>query len=85
MPLTRVFNEPMINVVVAAGHKDVKTTMVYIHVVNRGRGVRTPLDNLRRVVSSGSGGIIWTSRSAQNSEQVLEPVGTCVESKVWKK
>jgi len=27
------------------GHKDVSTTMVYTHVLNRGgRGVRTPLD-----------------------------------------
>ena len=47
------------------GHKDVKTTMVYTHVLNRGgQGVRSPLDNLRQAVSSESGRIIRTSRSA---------------------
>ena len=36
----------------------VKTTMVYTHVLNRGgRGVRSPLDSLRKAVSSESGGI----------------------------
>jgi len=29
------------------GHRDVKTTMIYTHVLNRGPGgVRTPLDGL---------------------------------------
>jgi integron integrase len=47
------------------GHKDVKTTMVYTHVLNRGgRGVRTPLDSLRKAVSSESSGTIRTGRSA---------------------
>jgi len=35
------------------GHKDVQTTMVYTHVLNRGgRGVRSPLDVLKKAVSS---------------------------------
>jgi integrase len=34
------------------GHKDVQTTMVYTHVLNRGgRGVHSPLDRLRMPVS----------------------------------
>ena len=29
------------------GHKDVRTTLIYAHVLNRGgRGVRSPLDGL---------------------------------------
>ena len=29
------------------GHSDVKTTMIYTHVLNRGgRGVRSPLDQM---------------------------------------
>jgi integrase len=31
------------------GHRDVATTMIYTHVLNRagGRGVRSPLDSIR--------------------------------------
>ena len=37
------------------GHKDVRTTMIYTHVLNRGgRGVHSPLDRLRKPVSSES-------------------------------
>ncbi len=40
------------------GHKDVKTTMLYTHVLNRGgRGVRSPLDSvLGRSVAASDGG-----------------------------
>lgn len=35
------------------GHKDVQTTMIYAHVLNRaGRGVVSPLDRLRKPLSA---------------------------------
>jgi integrase len=38
------------------GHQDVRATMIYTHVLNRGgRGVRSPLDRLRQP-PSGEGG-----------------------------
>ncbi len=48
------------------GHKDVQTTMVYMHVLNRaGRGVHSPpLDRLRKEVSVESRGIMRTEASA---------------------
>ena len=37
------------------GHQDVRTTMIYTHVLNRGgRGVHSPLDRLRKPVASES-------------------------------
>jgi len=46
------------------GHKDVKTTMIYTHVLNRGgHGVHSPLDRLRKAVGSESGKIMRTGRS----------------------
>jgi hypothetical protein len=48
------------------GHKDVQTTMIYTHVLNRGgRGVSSPLDRLRKVARSEGGRIMGTERSAQ--------------------
>ena len=39
------------------GHTDVRTTMIYTHVLNRGgRGVRSPLDGLGGVESVVGGG-----------------------------
>ena len=59
------------------GHKDVKTIMVYTHVLNRGgRGVCGSLDSLRKAASSESSGIIRASRSAVNAREVLENEGS---------
>jgi integron integrase len=43
------------------GHKDVATTMIYTHVLNRagGRGVRSPLDAFGPQPSAGSNGLKW--------------------------
>jgi integron integrase len=47
------------------GHKDAETTMIYTHVLNRGgRGVHSPLDRLRKPMSTGGGGIMRTDRAA---------------------
>ena len=45
--------------------KDMQTTMVYTHVLNRGgRGVHNPLDRLAKAPLAEVGGIIRTHRSA---------------------
>lgn len=37
------------------GHSDVRTTMIYTHVLNRGgRGVRNPADLLSRIANSSA-------------------------------
>ena len=47
------------------GHNDVKTTMIYTHVLNRGgHGVQSPLDRLRKEPSVENQRIIRTERSA---------------------
>lgn len=46
------------------GHKDVKTTMIYTHVLNRsGRGVKNPLDVLARILHENAiCGLGWCIR-----------------------
>jgi integrase len=47
------------------GHKDVETTMIYTHVLNRGgRGVHSSPDWRRKAMSTEGGGIMRTDRSA---------------------
>jgi integrase len=46
------------------GRKDVETTTIYRHVLNRGgRGLHSPLDRLRNPMSTEGGGIMRTDRS----------------------
>ena len=45
------------------GHRDVKTTMVYTHVLNRGGlGVHSPLERLRKPMSVETGGLTPNQR-----------------------
>lgn len=37
------------------GHRDVSTTMLYLHVLDRGTGVRSPLDTISRAPATPSG------------------------------
>lgn len=41
------------------GHRDVSTTMRYLHVVERGMGVRSPLDALGLGLSGSEPGAMW--------------------------
>ena len=44
------------------GHKDVRTTMIYTHVLNRGgRGVRSPLDEFNQTQVSEAGSLVITA------------------------
>jgi site-specific recombinase XerD len=36
------------------GHKDVSTTMIYTHPLNRGRGVKSPLDEFPNMFTIGT-------------------------------
>ena len=55
------------------GHRDVRTTMIYAHVLNRGgRGVWSPLDRLRKPVErervlGRPAGHSWASQRGANS------------------
>ncbi len=54
------------------GHKDVKTTMVYTHVLNRGGlGVHSPLDRLRKPPGVETGGLTLSDRPAQTPQGAL--------------
>ena len=47
------------------GHRDVRTTMIYTHVLNRGgRGVHSPLDRLRKGVAKDQSRTKGTVRAA---------------------
>ncbi|HEX6811811.1 MAG TPA: integron integrase [Planctomycetota bacterium] len=55
------------------GHSDVRTTMIYTHVLNRGpHGVRSPLENLGRG-GPGRGEVGGVGGSAQRSQAEPEP------------
>lgn len=58
------------------GHKDVKTTMVYTHVLNRGgKGVRSPMDGLPRYAGRAEGSIRRTGCEADRRCSIMPGKG----------
>jgi hypothetical protein len=57
------------------GHSDVRTTMIYTHVLNRGgHAVHSPLDRLRKPVSGQEGRIRRAERRAMaDQHQRVQP------------
>lgn len=58
------------------GHQDVRTTMIYTHVLNRGgRGVQSPADRLAgcryRVSPPGGGGLSGNLEKTQGGNKSL--------------
>ena len=52
------------------GHKDVRTTMIYTHVLNRGgRGVRSPADGLARRADERQAGAAYHAGNDVTTEQ----------------
>jgi len=52
-------------------HKDVRTTMIYAYVLNRGgRGVQRPLDRLREAVLSESNGLPAPERADKTESEI---------------
>jgi integrase len=63
------------------GQKDVQTTMIYTHVLNRGgRGVRSPLDGLKKAISSE--GRIRPAGRPKTGGQVWDMAGLIADTMV---
>jgi hypothetical protein len=56
------------------GHRDVKTTMIYTHVLNRGgRGVQSPADRLLATAGAGISGALARSAEPRSRPQIEDP------------